>query len=221
VIRRGQAGFTLIEIVIAMALLAAMLGMAWSGVSFSLRSWDAGANAGHRTADMRLSQNFLRRELSEMFPMRFKDPMNLRLALEGTASRLRFVSTRPAGLSTAGLSLVSLEVESEGRKRNLVMRRAAPNDEATDFGPLDRAEATTLYPDVDTVVFTYFGTASDIEQPKWYDEWKFAKLPAMIRMRVVTPDGVQQPETLVRLMLGEEAGCLENSFQRGCRPRRP
>jgi general secretion pathway protein J len=221
VIRRGQSGFTLIEIVIAMALLAAMLGMAWSGVSFALRSWDAGSNAGHRTADMRLSQNFLRRELSEMFPMRFKDPMNLRLALEGTASRLRFVSTRPAGLSTAGLSLVSLEVESEGRKRNLVMRRAAPDDDAKDFGPLDRAEATILYPDVDTVAFKYFGTESDIEQPRWYDEWKFAKMPTMIRMLVVTPDGMQQPETMVRLMLGEEAGCLENSFQRSCRPRRP
>ena len=219
--RRGQSGFTLIEIVIAMALLAAMLGMAWSGVSFALRSWDAGANAGHRTADMRLSQNFLRRELSEMFPMRFKDPMNLRLALEGTASRLRFVSTRPAGLSTAGLSLVSLEVEGEGRKRNLVMRRAAPDDDAKDFGPLDRAEATILYPDVDTVAFKYFGTESDIEQPRWYDEWKFAKMPTMIRMLVVTPDGMQQPETMVRLMLGEEAGCLENSFQRSCRPRRP
>jgi len=219
--QRRQKGFTLIEIVIAMALLAAMLGMAWSGVSFALRSWDAGANTGHRTADMRLSQNFLRRELSEMFPMRFKDPMNLRLALEGTGSRLRFVSTRPAGLSTAGLSLVSLEVESEGRKRNLVMRRAAPDDEAKDFAPLDRAEATVLYPDVDAVVFNYFGTESDIEQPKWYDEWKFAKLPSMIRMRVVAADGTPQPETLVRVMLGEEAGCLENSFQRSCRPRRP
>ena len=84
-----------------------------------------------------------------------------------------------------------------------------------------RAEATILYPDVDTVAFKYFGTESDIEQPRWYDEWKFAKMPTMIRMLVVTPDGMQQPETMVRLMLGEEAGCLENSFQRSCRPRRP
>jgi hypothetical protein len=28
------------------------------------------------------------------------------------------------------------------------------------------------------------------------------------------------PELIVRLNLGEEAGCLENAFQRNCRPRR-
>jgi len=219
--RAQQAGFTLIEIVIAMALLAAMLGMAWSGVSFALHSWDAGANQGHRTADTRLSQNFLRRELSEIFPMRFKDATNLKLALEGSATRLRFVSTRPAGLSTAGLSLVSLEVEGEGRKRNLVMRRAAPDDAAKDFAPLERSEATILYPDVDTVHFSYFGSDNDIEQPKWRDEWTHAKMPTLIRLRVTAADGAEQPETMVRVMLSEEAGCLENTFQRACRPRRP
>jgi hypothetical protein len=29
------------------------------------------------------------------------------------------------------------------------------------------------------------------------------------------------PEMVIRVNLGEEAGCLENSFQRVCRPRRP
>jgi len=212
--RRAQAGFTLIEIVIAMALLAAMLAMAWSGVAFALRSWDAGANHGHRTADVRLAQNFLRRELSELFPMRFKDPMTLKFALEAAPDHLRFVSTRPAGLSTGGLSLVSLAVESgEGRRRNLVMRRAQPDDAAKDFTPLDGAEGTILFADVDSVAFSYFGSSNDLEQPKWWDEW-------MIRVRFTTPDGAQ-PEMVVRVMLSEEAGCLENSFQRNCRPRRP
>jgi hypothetical protein len=147
--------------------------------------------------------------------------MNTKYALEGGKNRLRFVSTRPAGLSTGGLSLVGLEVEGEGRKRNLVMRRAQPDDAAKDFGPLDRAEGTVLFSDVDTVAFRYFGSENDIEQPKWYDEWKFQKMPTMISMVLTAADGTQQPETMVRVMLSEEAGCLENTFQRSCRPRRP
>lgn len=219
--RRAQAGFTLIEIVIALALLATMLAMAWSGVSFALRSWDAGANQGHRTADARLSQNFLRRELSELFPMRFKDAMTLKYAFEAGPDHLRFVSTRPAGLSSGGLSLVGLAVEQgEGRTRNLVMRRAPPDDAAKDFGPLERAEGTVLISNVESVVFSYFGSTSDVEQPKWWDEWTQPRIPSMIRIRYATVDG-EQPDLLVRVMLSEEAGCLENAFQRNCRPRRP
>jgi hypothetical protein len=43
----------------------------------------------------------------------------------------------------------------------------------------------------------------------------------MIRMRVRAADGTVLPETVVRMALGAEAGCLESSFQRLCRPRRP
>jgi hypothetical protein len=41
----------------------------------------------------------------------------------------------------------------------------------------------------------------------------------MVRIRVRTSDGSWLPDMVVKLMLGEEAGCLENSFQRMCRPR--
>jgi len=58
--RAAQSGFTLIELVLAVSLLAAMLGMAWGGFSFALRAWDAGENGGHRAADLRLAEVCLR-----------------------------------------------------------------------------------------------------------------------------------------------------------------
>jgi len=109
-VRRAQAGFTLLEVIIAMALLAAMLGMAWGGLSFALRGWDTGDSKGRRAVDLQLAQNFLRRELAEVFPMRWKDPAKLRVAFEGDSKSLRFVSTRAAGASAGGLALVGLEV---------------------------------------------------------------------------------------------------------------
>ena len=39
---RRQRGFTLIELVVAMALLGTMMLLLYSGLSFSVRSWDAG-----------------------------------------------------------------------------------------------------------------------------------------------------------------------------------
>jgi general secretion pathway protein J len=223
--RGRQRGFTLIEVVLAMVLLGTMLLLLYSGLSFALRSWDAADVVGRGTADRRIGENFLRRELTEIFPMRFKDAMAVKVAFAGDANRLRFVSTRPVGATLGGLSLVNVEVEGDARRRerHLVMRRAMPDDAATDFGPLDKAEQPTiLVMHVDSAVFSYFGAENDFSEPKWMDAWPYPnRVPQMVRLRLKAEDGSPMPEMVARVMLGEEAGCLENSFQRLCRPRRP
>ncbi|MGE5097625.1 MAG: prepilin-type N-terminal cleavage/methylation domain-containing protein [Betaproteobacteria bacterium] len=219
-----QVGFTLIELVVAMTILGTMLLLLYSGLSFALRSWDAGDVNGQRTMDRRIGENFLRREISEMFPMRWKDPVVVKLAFEGDGQHLRFVSSRPAGITVGGLSLVSLDVQEDtkSRSRNLVMRRAMPDDEARDFAPLEKAEAVVLVPEVESVAFSYFGSENDFAEPRWVDNWTFSsRIPQMVRVRVKTAEGSLLPDMVMKTMLGEEAGCLENSFQRLCRPRRP
>jgi len=221
---RRAAGFTLIEVVVAMVLLATIMLLMYSGLSFSLRSWDATDINGRRTADRRLGENFLRRELSELFPMRWKDATQVKVAFEGGTERLRFVSQRPAGLQAGGLSLVGIEVEENREKhtRDVVMMRAMPDDEAKDFGPLDKGERHLVFAGVERVEFGYFGSENEFADPKWHDTWDFAgRIPELVRMRVRAADGSVLPEMVVRVVLGEEAGCLENSFQRLCRPRRP
>ena len=76
---RRARGFTLIELVLALTILGTMLLLLYSGLSFALRSWDAGDVNGRLTMDRRIGANFLRRELSELFPMRWKDPTTLKL----------------------------------------------------------------------------------------------------------------------------------------------
>lgn len=221
---RAQSGFTLVELVVAMVLLGIMMLLLYSGLTFAMRSWDAAEAVGTRTTDQRIGTSFLRRELGETFPMRWKEPTTLQFAFEGKASSLRFVSSRPAGLQAGGLALVGLAVEADGeRRRSLVMRRAMPDDEAKDFGPLERSEEkpTVLVAGVRDVSFAYFGAQNDFTDPAWVEEWPYpGRMPLLVRVRITLADGEALPEMLVRLMVGEEAGCLENSFQRGCRPRR-
>ena len=221
--RARQGGFTLIELVIALALLGVMVLFMYSGLAFGLRGWDAADTNGRRTADRRIAENFLRREVAELFPMRWKDPMALRLAFEGKPDLLRFVSVRPAGISVTGLSLVGISAEPDTvkRTRNLVMRRASPGDEQKDFGPLAQGEATILFENIDSVAFEYYGAENDFTDPSWVDAWEWpGRIPQLIRIRVRTADGSYLPEMIVRMMLSEEAGCLESQFQRVCRPRR-
>jgi general secretion pathway protein J len=220
---KRQVGFTLIELVVAMVILAAMLMLLYGGLSFASRGWDAGDATGRRMADRRIGENFLRRELSEMFPMRWKEPTILKFAFEGEKDHIRFVSSRPAGISQGGLSLVAIDVQDEGRGsrvRNLVMRRSMPDDEQKSFAPLDAAQPTVLLAGVESATFEYFGAENDFTQPQWTDSWKWSfRMPEMVRVHIRDADGAL-PEMVVRLNLGEEAGCLENAFQRNCRPRR-
>jgi general secretion pathway protein J len=222
--RSRAGGFTLIEVVLAMALLATIMVLLYSGLTFAIRSWDAGDANGRRVADQRLGANFLRRELSEMFPLRWKDATVVRFAFEGEEDHVKFASSRPPGIQQAGLALVALELQAvEGsRGKNLVMRRALPDDEATDFSPLEKAEPSILLTNVASVEFAYFGSESEFVEPKWTESWSFgAAIPQLVRMRVKTMDGRVLPDFVMRVMLGPEAGCLESWFQRNCRPRRP
>jgi hypothetical protein len=75
---------------------------------------------------------------------------------------------------------------------------------------------------IDSVKFGYFGAENDFTEPRWEDTWKYpGRVPLLVRMRVKDADGTLLPEMVVRIALSEEAGCLENAFQRGCRPRMP
>lgn len=222
--RSSHGGFTLVEVVLAMVLLGTMMLLLYSGISFSLRSWDAADANGGRAADQRIARNFLRREISEIFPMRWKDPMQLKLAFEGRPDAMRFVSARAPGIQMGGLSLVGLALEEGATRgtRDLVMRRARPDDEATSFDPLAKGEAHVILQGVESVAFRYLGAENDFSEPQWQDTWKFAgRIPQLVSIGVRTADGTVLPDMVVRVMLGEEAGCLENSFQRLCRPRRP
>jgi hypothetical protein len=153
-----------------MLLLAITMLLLYSGLSFALRSWDAGDTNGRRTADRRVGENFLRREITELFPMRWKDAMTLKMAFEGGSSRLRFVSSRPAGLQM-GRALAG-EPRGGGGPREA---HQGPGDVSRDAGrrrqgfrPARKGERHVVVPGVDRVVFDYFGSENEFTEPKWH-----------------------------------------------------
>lgn len=220
---RAAGGFTLVETVVALTLLAVMLAMLFAGLRAGIRAWDAGSDRGDRADQALLTWSFVRKELSAAFPWRFKDPLAVRLAFSGERERVRFVSMRPAEIGGGGLAFVSFEFEparGASDTGRLVMRRTFAAAEHRDFAPIDEAEKFTLLEGVSAARFEYFGTVSETVPPAWSDRWEFPqRLPSHVRIEMKLGEA-RTPDMVVALRLGEEAGCYESSFQRQCVPRR-
>lgn len=220
---RRAGGFTLLETVVALTLLAVMLGMLFAGLRTGVRAWDAGTERGDRSDRLLLTVSFVRKELSAAFPWRFKDPLAVRLAFAGDAGRVRFVSMRPAELGGGGLAFVSFDYEAgQGAERGgrLVMRRTPALADAKDFEAVEAAEAFALAEGVTSLRFEYYGAENDTAKPAWSDRWEFPqRLPTHVRLLMKSGD-LELPEIVVALGIGEEAGCYETNFQRNCVPRR-
>jgi general secretion pathway protein J len=219
---RTSDGFTLLEAVVALTLLAALLAMLFGGLRAGIQSWEAGSDRGDRSNQALLTAGFLRKEVAAAFPWRFKDPLAVRLAFRGEPQRLQFVSMRPAEIGGGGLAFVSIAFEqgqgtAGGR---LVMRRTYAAIDAADFSTLDAADAFTLFDGVSAARFSYFGSENDVIAPSWNDKWEHTqRIPTHVRLEL-SLGGAHFPDLIVALRLGEEAGCLETSFQRTCVPRR-
>lgn len=220
--RRG-AGFTLLETVVALTLLAVMLGMLFAGLRTGIRAWESGSGRGDRADQVLLAWSFVRKELTAAFPWRFKDPLAVRLAFSGERERLRFVSMRPAEIGGGGLAFVSFEYEpARGARKDgrLLMRRAFAAAADQDFAAVDAAEPFAVLDGVTAARFEYYGAENDTTQPDWSDKWDFrTRLPSHVRLHVELGEH-RLPELVVWLRVGEEAGCYESSFQRNCVPRR-
>jgi len=64
--------------------------------------------------------------------------------------------------------------------------------------------------------------AMNEEAPSWRERIAALRyVPQLVRMTVHGTRGDALPPMTMRLMVGAEAGCFENVFQRDCRPRRP
>ena len=70
--RAAVVGFTLLETLVGLTLLGIMLILIYSTLSIGLRAWDTGEKRVTEASHQRVVQSFLRRELGQLFPVRWR-----------------------------------------------------------------------------------------------------------------------------------------------------
>ena len=188
-----QAGFTLIELVIAVTLLAMVSVMLFGGLRFGARAWETGARTIERNIAIEGVQDLLRRTLNEAVPADPSGPF-LEPMLAGEADGLRFVAPVPQHSASGGLARYALGRNGKG---SLVLTWAP-------YRPDSRAEAPSSEPALllertEELVLSYFGAAEAGARPDWHDSWTSAEaMPLLIRIAVALPEkGQRWPELVI------------------------
>ena len=117
-----EAGFTLVEMLIGVALLGLLSVLLMGGVTSGTRVLEASRRHSDAIAQLSASYNFLRGMLSRAQPLPQAARAGERplVAFDGRVDGLSIVTRSPAYIATGGYQRLSLAVEDAGNGRRLV-----------------------------------------------------------------------------------------------------
>ena len=207
---RGR-GFTLVELLIALVLLALLSAVLYGALGFAATTLDRGEAKVDTTSGMRLAQMFLRGNLEEQHPLRMRKIVEWPLVFAGEQEELRYAAVLPARVASGGVWFYRLAVRRDEARSPLVLERMLPDLAAAQPPEFTNAERSVLAQDIASLKIGYFGRdvgAADANDPTWRDRWDDRqRLPIMIRIDVAPKQGPAWPPLFVAPREAPDAGC--------------
>ncbi len=219
----AAAGFTLIEVLIAMTLLSIMVMLLFSSLRICAQSWEQGENKIAEVNEVAVVYNFFQRHLSSALPVwndfsagdgepaasqaesgTATDNKNKTFSFQGKKKSLQFVSVFPASVGRAGMQLFSIQPQQED-KEQVIKVSLTPFFPVTEGEEWHREEEVLLR-HVSDFTLTYFGT-DDEGKSSWQDEWLEKGVhPRLVKISINTTNGVFWPEMIIALNVTGETG---------------
>lgn len=197
-----EAGFTLVETLVALALASFVLAFSVSGLSTSLRISNS-MNRMQQSATTDAVTQHLRSLISSAFPATFVSPQDglARLLFDGQPQTLEFVTISSGYALEGGLVRVrlSLDCDQTGNAScRLTVGTAVHKSRHDEIGHGEKVAALS---GLSAIHFRYFGRQRPDEQPAWFESWSGQdRLPAALAIRFTFVDQtVTEVNVLVQL----------------------
>ena len=203
---RTDAGFTLIEVMVAMVVLTMIMTTAFGALRLGDRSWEAGMQRAGESEQLRTTVTLLRRQLNQILPMVWSVDSERRIAFNGDRTRVQFIAPAPQHHGATGLFEFTLSAETHGDDTRLILNYALFNPDHTRLGAPDSGRKVLLAERLTSVELDYFGVMEGDDTPAWHAKWDTGAqmYPELVRLRVARERGLPQwPELLLPLRTGE------------------
>jgi len=177
-----QAGFTLLELLVALSVLGLVLIALNHGVRTGLGIWNVEAHQINRTKDLDATARLLRTMLTQI-PVSAAASINagsppVAIAFAGKGDQLEFVGELPMGLGTASYADITLRLSG----KRLVMAWSPHRHELT--GPAPAPAVTEILNGVERLDLAYWGPPLPAASPTWLAAWDGPSLPNLLRVRL-------------------------------------
>lgn len=179
-------GFTLVELLLTILLLAMLVAGAWAGITTVTKAARSGETQIDRTNRVRVAQELIRRQIRNALAVPYpvdKSTGETR-TFEGDADVMRFVAPMPGYLSRGGAYLQTLELRAGRGGRELVFSHELLNGYDPDQSREAEREPVVLIEGIRSARFEYRGLDETGKLGDWEDEWdEPGAQPVLVRLK--------------------------------------
>ena len=196
------SGFTLIEVLIALSLMAFGLALTFGALRGATGSSERAAETAQRDERLRAVHGFLRRQLSMALPIAFEFDQSSGEAtlFRASSNKIEFVANMPGYLSRGGPYLQTLSIVHGEHGLQLQFGSQLLTTE----GPIkDERPPEVLLDGLSEAEFSFRGLDENAHPGNWRSSWaQTTQLPPLIRLQVRFDDPRKRwPDFVVPLRL--------------------
>ncbi|RDS83208.1 prepilin-type N-terminal cleavage/methylation domain-containing protein [Dyella psychrodurans] len=216
---KRTAGFTLLEVLGAMALLALLLLGVYSGVRSATHTVQAGTVKIEQLDEVRSAQQFLRRELAQAMAQPIAhDSDGNNIYFVGSESEMRFVAPLPGYLGRMGPQLIQLKLvpgdKGKGERLEASLAVLPPDGSA----PKPLGDPQVLVDGIKGGGFSYRGVNQQGQPMDWQSDWKYTgTMPNVVSIHLSLDNGREWPLMSASLLVNPAATQGPGNLLRGLR----
>jgi len=191
---KRTAGFTLVELLLAMTLLSMLLALAYGGLHAATHATDRGQEILEESGRLRMAHQFVRKQLNQAIPLAFVQADQSQPTSEepevflGSDRSVRFVGPMPGYLGFGGPQVQQLSIVPGENGLELVLEHALL--QGFEESELTLAEPIMLIDHIAYAQFQFLGFDEDNQLQSWTSNWEEAgKLPEAVALDIEFEEG--------------------------------
>lgn len=213
--RSQDAGFTLLELLVSVTLLAFLSAALVAGLRFGTRIWNKSESAEVNTNSIRMAQKLVAQDIARIYPkFVVASPTDSFIDFAGSSHRMEFLST--ANQSYGQMTRVTLSAATDD------IGVAMGYDSLPELARSNAARSRQiLLHHLKSIEFAYFGATENERVPAWHEAWQHERsLPLLIRVRATTARASSSwAELVVRPKIAADVSCSFDPATRFCQGR--